>query len=259
MKKFVTSLAGVPEGLHDEYEETDGGFVLKLEDDEFKDKLNEFRTNNRKLFGEVKALQESQEKFKDIDPERYQKAMQALEKIEDEQDRELMEAGDVEALVKRRTGTMKHDYEKQVQAKEKALQTQQGELEKLRGNLHHLTVTQKLGSTVEQLGFRLKPNASTFLNDRARDTWTINDEGHPVPMRGKDVIYGATGDVMSMEEWVAKQVEDAPFLFETGGGGGGGGNDQRLTSLRKKTVDGSDPMAVGDNLEDIASGKLEVT
>ncbi|MFH1422922.1 MAG: hypothetical protein ABIH42_09465 [Planctomycetota bacterium] len=72
----------IPDGLKEHYEEKDGiwilsGFVPKA-------KLDEFRTNNRDLAKAKETLEAQLLKFKDIDPTKYQEAVQNLQKLENE-------------------------------------------------------------------------------------------------------------------------------------------------------------------------------
>jgi hypothetical protein len=69
--------------------------------------------------------------------------------------------------------------------------------------------------------------------DRARQVFKVVDgELRPVGKDGKSAVTGADGvSPISFEEWVNRQMSEAPHLFEPSvGGGAGGGSQSLLTS-----------------------------
>ena len=114
LKLILDSLTGVDSSLHGLYEQKDGKYHLKLDGDVVpKSKLAEFRDNNISLNDEMKTLKEQLANFSDIDPA---KAKEAMQKLQDMQDKKLIDSGQIDELLKARTERMQADFDGKIAA-----------------------------------------------------------------------------------------------------------------------------------------------
>lgn len=212
LKAFYATQDEIPEALREHYVERDGKYVLDAEGVEDTTGLK------RALERERKAAQDLAAKYKGIDPEKYKAAVEKLEALEDKQ---LIDEGKVEELLKVRTERMRQDYDQRL-----ATVTQE-----------HQSMTTKLSELLIDNGIKdaaikhkVRQTAVTDALLRGRQVFKLVD-GKAVPHRPDgSVWYGKDGTTpLSAEEWVGGILaQDAPHMFEEskGGGtppGGGGG------------------------------------
>jgi hypothetical protein len=243
LKAVVDSIDAVPEAVRGFYAEKEGKYHLTVEGLVSKDKLDEFRENNRRLFSEKEELAK---RFEGIDPDVARKLAAEANKMRDKQ---LIEAGKVDELVAERTGTMRTDYENKLKASDIQNKTLQQQLESL-------LIDGSIRDAAAKAGVR--PSALEDVLLRGRQTFRLVD-GKAVPMDGDKQIFGKSGDVMGTEEWVASLVERAPHLFEPSQGGGArGAGGSAAAGAGVKTIRRSDTKAFLANVKEIASGRVQV-
>lgn len=227
-------------------------FVLEgVDDTEYATKLGEFRTNNRKLMDERKALESAAAKFKGVDLEKYQKAMEALGKIDEQEDAELLKAGKMDEVVKKRVATLQSEHAQQLKILQDNLTTKSAAEEKYRKQLAGLLIET---SVMKALPGSPRKSAVADIMSRAREVWQVDEEGK-LKAEG---VFNDKAQPVTMEEWGKKLLVDAPHLFEPSSGGGSGGGQKHNTTGGKYQVNGRDPVAVGKAAADIASGKATV-
>ena len=98
--------------------------------------------------------------------------------------------------------------------------------------------------------FGVRAAALPDLTNRARQIFRMIDgELRPVQRDGKSPVLGADGaNAISFEEWVTRQVAEAPHLFESNAGGGAMGSSaasdglHRRNPFRKETWNLTEPM-----------------
>lgn len=255
---LIAKLDEVEEPFRTMYEETDDGFMLAVEDSGYKSKLNEFRDNNRKLSKSQESLQATADKYKDVDLDKYQKAMEALGKLEEAEDKELLSEGKIEELLDKRTQNMRKDYEVQIKSKSDAYVNLEEERNALRDKLGGVLVDTAVQNAVNKVG-RVRSGALDDVLNRARSIWKIDAKGDMVPRKNDgSTEFGAKGDPLTMDEWATNLITGASFLFEGSKGSGGGGGSGGGMEGGKQTIDGNDLTAFGNNLEKIASGEITV-
>lgn len=260
LKAFLASIDGLAEHLKPLYTKTDDGYVLDLDDKDFKTRLDEFRTNNRNLTREKAMLEEAIAKSKHIDPEKYAEAMEALKALDAMEDAELLKKGKFEEVIKKRTQAMATEYEnrmKGLQTSEQKLREEQAALESMLGRVMiESTVLQTLGKVGT-----IKAGAQDDVINRAMRTWKFDPKTRQLVAKNDagEVIYDEKGDPLSVDKWGQTLVKSAPFLFEAASGGGsGGGQKGNGLPAGKKTIDSRDIRAFGDNIEKIAKGEVTV-
>lgn len=252
MKYFVKTLDEVDEAYHSLYEQTEGGYRLKVEGVVPKDRLDEFRNNNISLKQQLEEAQSQAKRYEGIDLDKYNKAMQREAEI---RDKKLIEEGKVDELIEHRTQDMKRAYEEQVQTLQQARDAEAQKSSKFLEELSKLKIDTSVQQAVSNVGSLRKGAIHDVLN-RARSDFSITDDGSLKP---KDGMIGTTGDpIKSIDDWAKNLVSNAGYLFEAAGGGGAGGSRANDAKPGQKII-GRDPVEFGRNLEDIAAGKTKVS
>lgn len=262
LKATLKDLKEIDPKFHELYEkdEESGQYVLTgVDDKDYKQRLQEFRDNNRLLNKERTEREKLLEKFKDVDTEKYKAGLQALEQLDKLEDKSLLDAGNLDAVIAKRTQTMRDDFESKLKAKHQAYEQAQQERDALRGRLGILVTDQAIQQAVSKVG-QVRKGALDDVLYRARATWHIDDKGNMVPRDSKgEVAYGKDGSQLTTQEWAQTLLESAPHLFEPGQGGGAkGGSRGDGDGSNVKVIDGNDPVLFGKHLEDIAKGKVIV-
>lgn len=264
LKAFAESLDDIPEQFRDLYKQTDEGFVIDVDDKDYKAKISEFRDNNialrqqadkaQSMKTELEKLRNIVKDYKDIDPT---KAREALSKLHEMEEKNLMDAGKLDEVVASRTERMRQDYEGKLQAMQSQFEEVNGKANKF-ADLYSKTVIESgLQRAVADVAV-VRPGAITDIIARGRGVWTVDEDGNPVP-RDQDgkVRYGKDGkEPITMQEWAEGLLLDAPYLFEGSAGGGSAGG--RGEGGAKKRVAMDDQESINNNLEAIAMGKVEV-
>lgn len=259
LKKKVAKIEDVPEKFRELYEKQDDGtFALATEDDsDESSRLDEFRNNNRKLFGQVEELKKQLERFKNIDPDKYADAMELLKKVEASEEAESLKKGDFEGVFNKRAGAMKREHAAALKSVQDSLDKLQVEHKKVRGRLGEMLINTQVAETINKLG-KVRQGALQDITLRARTTWEVDENGELVPRRNGETVYGKDSKPLTMEEWASSLIKEAPYLFEPAQGGGAGGSKGTAGGSGKVRVNRNDPVQMGKHAEEIAKGKAEV-
>lgn len=223
LKLVLQSLEGLPDEVAALYKKAgDGNYHLQTEEDtDAKRKIQEFRDNNIALTKELEAIKK---KFEGIDLEEI---ITLKKKVQDVEDKKLIEAGKIDELVDQKVERMKQDFETQLNAMKKALDEKDGAYQKVNSRLAEVLIDSEITKAVNAVGV-VKREAMRDILSRGRDTWKLDEDGKPVPKEGDRLLYGKDGKAaLTFEEWAKGLFTDAPFLFEdSAGGGANGGNRQ---------------------------------
>lgn len=218
LKYSIAKLEDVPESVRSFYVQQGDKFVLDAEGVVPKDKLDEFRTNNIEL-------QRQLEKFKNVDPAKYNELLEIDRKIKE---KELLDAGKVDELVNLRIKTMREAFE----AEKNQLTN---DLSVANSKLEQLLIDNVIKTSAIKLG--VIPEAVDDVVLRAKGVFRI-ENGLPIP-KGSDgkVVYGKDGtSPMSVDEWLTGLKTSAKHLFQGSyGSGAGGGNRSGGADLSKLT------------------------
>lgn len=234
-----------------------GNDDIQAQLNEAKARLAEFRENNINLKKQYETttskLEEFQDRFKDVDPDKYKRAMDALDRLEGDEEKRLVEEGKIDEVVNRRTSVMRDSFDSQVKAKDEALKARDHELGTLRSRLGQYEIHGAVQNAMDEAGIKPRPGALPDIYARADSVFDMDETGK---LTTRDGHYGSDGNLMQPNEFVGQLMERANHLFE---GGSGGGAEGGSSSRRKNapTIDRNDPVAMGRNLEDIAKGKVQ--
>lgn len=264
LKAFVQSIDDIPNDLRELYVKTDEGFVLDVDDKDFKQKISEFRDNNislrqqvdaaKQMEQELKKLKDMAKNFDGMDPE---KAREALNRIQELEEQNLLDAGKVDEVVTQRTERMRQDFEGRIEALSKKLEESSGTAQRFKGLYSDTVIESGLQRAVSEIA-KVRPGAMQDILHRGKTVWSVDEDGNPIPRDTKGKVrYGKDGEKpITMQEWAESLVLDAPYLFE--GSAGGGSTSGRGDGSGVGRVSASDQNAINSNLEAIAAGKVEV-
>jgi hypothetical protein len=225
MKFQYDNQSEIPEALRAYYKQEGDKWVLQCEGATSNAKVAEFRDRNIQL---QKDKEELEKKYKDVDPVKYADLVKREAELGDG---ELIKKSGVDALVQKRTETMRNEYETKLKEANDKLTTAHGELTGLKIDHAVLAEAGPLG---------LRKTAHADLVSRARTSFKMED-GKPVAYDEKgQKVYGADGQPLTIKEWSTGMVKSAPHLFEpnSGGGSSGGGGG---------TFSGPNPFVQGQN------------
>lgn len=210
-------------------------------------KVAEYQTQNVGLNKRLEAAQAAAKQWEGLDPEKYKVALGALEKLENQEERKLLEDGKIDDVVARRMAAMREDYETQLTALTKARKDVASERDTMKDKLGELLIDRDVQVNIGELGVKVLPGALDDILARARKIWRITETGDMLAMQGENKVFGKEGQPLKMTEWAATLVDKAKHLFErsSGGGAGGGAGDQPVPPA-------SD---FRNSLADIAAGK----
>ncbi len=221
LKLVLDSLEGLSTEIAALYQKgADGKYHLDTEEDEgSKNKLKEFRDNNIALMKEKDALEKQIAKY-GVDPEKVIEMKKRLQEIED---KKMIEAGKIDELVNQKVERMRLDYEEQIKQIKIALDEKEQVIAKTTQKLSEVLIDSEITKAVNAVG-TVKKEAMTDVLSRGRQTWKLED-GKPVPKQGDRLLYGKDGkESLTFEEWAQTLIIQAPFLFEASSGGGAGGS-----------------------------------
>lgn len=228
LKAVLASRADVdalPEALRGFYVEQDGKFVLDAEVEDhpkvggLKSALKKERDAKDTADKDFKALRD---KIGDMDPD---KARDALKKIQDLAEKKLLDEGQIEELMKTRTGRMQADHETQVGVFKKQLDERDGKLKVMADTLRTMRITDQ----IKTLAIDKKVRREAVEDAIARFTvvgidgvkWDVDENGQVVAKRGDQIAYGKDATKpMSFDEGFEILAQKAGHLFETSAGGG---------------------------------------
>jgi hypothetical protein len=200
----------IPEGFKDHYTETDGKFLLQADGIIPKARLDEFRDSNIDL---KKQLESANTKLGEIDGIDLDHARKLIDQADKQKDRKLLEAGEVDKLVDRRTTALKATYEAQV----KDLTTE-------RNTLNETLAKREIDNAVLEAAQKtgVQKTAIEDVLNRARQVFSMQ-QGRATAQQGGEPIYNSNGDPLTVSEWVSQLAQGAPHLFSQNTGGGATG------------------------------------
>jgi hypothetical protein len=154
-----------------------------------------------------------------LDPKSVKLMKQAYESQLAEEERKLLEAGQWDEVVKRRTKSVTEQYTAQLKQREKERDEAQQVLAAERNVLGELLIEKGLQEALNTAGVRLRKGAHPDLMARGKQTWQVGDARKLVAKDSNGVpIVGKSGE-LTMSEYLDNLVKDAPHLFEGSTGG----------------------------------------
>lgn len=172
---------------------------------------------NTELLGEKKTIQEKLAEFKDItDPE---KALEALNFINENEDAQLIKDGKVNELIEKRTSVMRIEHETAVQElADKLMEATEGQ--STFKNLYETKVMDDaMRAVAVQAGVRIEAIPDVLL--RAKSVFSLDKSGAPEARDEKgNLIKNKDDNVVTPAVWMEDLKTTSPHYWPTSAGAG---------------------------------------
>lgn len=231
----------IPEGLQDYAKEENGKWTIDVAP---KVKLDEFRENNIKLSQERDEWANKASRYESIvgeDPDKFNEELGELRKTKSQvEDGKLKGSDAIEKEVLARVDALKKGYEEQLQDAGKKLATAAQERDAYKGMYTQTRLDAAVTQAVLSEDSGLNPQAMPDILSRAREIFTVGNDGKVVPVKDGAVVYGPDGATpMTPLEWAKDLREKAPYLAlgSTGGDAGDKDNAKLRGGLSKEDWD----------------------
>jgi len=240
LKIRVADINEVAEPYREQYVQLPDGAGWALNEEFEIEDVAGLKENNQKLLKQSKAVQEAMQKMKeqfgDIDPE---KAREAQKKLEELENKELMDAGKFEELMAKRTEAMKRDHQNQIDQMSKGWESDKARVKTLETELQRTTIINDLRNTAGKL--KIRSDMIPYLELKAEREWVLDEEGKAVWKDNGQVRYGKDpSKPASMAEYLTELVTASPALLEgstaTGANGNAGRSGTRGVAISREDV-----------------------
>lgn len=253
LPKTIERLDDVPDIAREHYSEKDGVLTLTLMASEDHAGLVNALNDERRLRRETeRQLTDMKTKFEGVDIDEYRKLQERVKGLDDA---DIYDKQGIEALVLRRTESMKSEHERVMRAKDTEIGHLKSTVETTDRKWRQDRIRTALLEAVNKAGVYEK--AVDDAVQRGMGVFSDLDEhGNVVARNGDDVRYGKDGvNPLTPSEWIStvKASGDAPHLWPPSSGGGapahhGGGNSgidysklppaERMTLFREQQAAG---------------------
>jgi hypothetical protein len=221
LPQVIENQVDIPVGLQEHYHEKDGKWLLQT-DPQFEDVtalkgvLNQERTLRRdveKTFSDLKM------RFEGVDPDEYHKLQERVKGLDDA---DVYDRQGIEALILRRTESMKAEHQRLLETKERELAQWRQKTEESDRRWRQDRIKTALLSAVSGSG--VDKDAVEDGVTRGLAVFTdLDDEGNVIARKGQDIVYGKDGiNALSPTEWITqlKASGTARHLWPPSSGGG---------------------------------------
>jgi len=273
LKAMLDSLEGLDESMKEHYKEKDGKFYLDVEKigglalenvDGLKSTVEKLRTSEKTLQQSLKSVQDSlnehSKKYEGIDPEVARSALSKIDEIKNwDGETKVKKAVEVaEQKLQSKMEELVKQHSTKVEELEDEIANSQSQLQDAIVTSRIIEAISKEGGNVDLLIPHVRKNVNMIKDNNGR--WkpeVINDEGNPR-------IGDSQGNPMTITQFVqemkSKDIFAAAFsgVSSTGSGKTGSteGSTQKKTDV--KVVKAGDKQGLSQNLEQIATGKVQV-
>jgi len=198
LKTTLSSLEGLPEAISSLYQQVGDVYVLQLEDNNFSQKLGEFRDQNIDLLKTNDGLKTKLEGLAGFDGLDAEEVREALATLQKQKDNKMISEGKLEELLGQRTDKMRSDYDGKMLSLEQIIEKQTARGDMFEKRYSTTVIDAQIQNAVSEVA-SVRPGAMTDVLARARRVWSVNEDGDLLPQRDGKVMYGADGkDPISM-------------------------------------------------------------
>jgi len=192
------------------YKSDGDNYQLNVKGAVSKSKVDEFRDNNIQKDKDYAALEK---KYSGVDLDKYAEFQATQQKIDD---KKLIDAGDIDALVAGKVSVVESDYKAKL---DHANQT----IDDLTANNSSIVSKYEIqGATSKAFSeFKIRPEMQAALTSQINSKFTVK-EGKVVAMEGNNIVTGKDGN-LSINEFVSTQPDIMKIPSSGGNGNGGGG------------------------------------
>jgi len=262
----LDSLEGLDAAAQALYEQRDSKYYLKSDYNfvpadskpkapDLGAKVDEFRNRNVALSKDKERLQAELDKYADVDLDKYAELVKAAKEAGE---KKAIADGDLDKAVAIRVEAMRNEYDMQVKKLKEALEKSEHSLAEANVKVDRAILNDAVAGVLNS-DFKIRQGALPDLMARVLAAWRV-EEGVPVAYSEGNVrALGTDGkDLLTMKEWVSGLQTTAPHLFAESVGGDAKGS-RATNSVGAGKISWTDTAGLGNNLEGIASGKVEVS
>jgi hypothetical protein len=219
LKQFYDVQTEIPAALQEHYTEHDGKWMLQLDPPVedvtgLKSALNQERTLRREA---DRSLSEFKIHYQGIDPEEVQKLRERVKGLDDA---DIYDKQGLDALVVRRTESMKNEHERLLRQKDAEIGTLRDNVSVLDRRWRQDRIKTALVDAAVKAGVAKYALADAVTRGMAVFT-DLDDHGTVVARDGEDLRYGKDGiHPLTPDEWMTNLKQDAPHFWPPSAGGG---------------------------------------
>ncbi len=206
IKTMVTSKEDIPEALTEYYEEKDGKYFLKVEENTgLKTALESEKASNKKL-------KELLARFDGIDPD---KVREAMNKAANDEEKKKLESGDIDSVINARLEKHKKDFEAKLSAETAA-----------KNNLMTRALQAELRSSALKAG--VLPHAVDDAVLRGMTLFSVSNDGGIVSLKDGEPVIGKDGKTpYGVNEWLDEIKPNVPHWFGNNNTGGAASGNRK--------------------------------
>jgi hypothetical protein len=216
-KLTADEINSVDESVKPFYEQNGDFYTLKVEGAVPKEKLDEFRATNIDLMKKLKD-------YDGVDLEKYNQLTEVERKM---RDKELIEKGDIDTLIKERLASVESDYTAKLNTLQQAVQEKEQ-------NYKQLLVKYEIeGEAMKALqANKIRPEAFDAILTQVKTKFTVDDNGKVIAKDGDKILTGKNGN-LTISEFIAQQPDIFKLPNDAGAARGNrgstafGGNSSR--------------------------------
>lgn len=227
----LDSLEGLDESIQKLYQSgEDGKFRLQVKGIEDTNGLKSALEKERSAKRDAETAKRTlEDKYKNIDLEKYQSIM---DKFSNDEDAKLIAEGKIDDVVAKRTERMASEYEKKMQA---IIEERDSAVK--RASVHESKVFENsIRQEATKSGIHSYAIDDAILRSKGIFKLGENGELQALDAEGNQ-IYGKDGKTgLSVAEWFLGQKEVAPHWFPSEGGAGVGGGGKGSSSTKRSEM-----------------------
>lgn len=226
-----------PEDFREHLEQVDGGFELAVVPKKVHDG---FRENNINLARERDGLKQANEALTAIvgpDAEKFKGELTGLRQTAQlVADGKLQKSDAIEAEVNKRVAARESGWNDEKGQLQSQLQAAQDTGKSWESKFKASRLDNEIAQLVGAADSGFNPSALPDIQARARQVFQVGDDGSLTPRKGDAVIYSKkeAGQPMSLKEWGAGLLEEAPHFGKSSKGGGaigGGSGGEKIAGM----------------------------
>lgn len=231
LRQSFPTLGEIPEALREHYGEKDGRWLLQTDppsDDVtgLKTALETERRLRRDADTQLTALKTQ---FEDINPDEFRKLKERVKGLDD---MDVYDKQGFEALLMKRTQTMKDDHDRMLSARDRDIAQLRDVNAAIERKWREDRVRTALVEAATKVGIDKRAVHSAVLHG-LQVFMDVDEHGTVLAKKGDEILYGKDGvNPLTPEEWLLGQkTGDLSFLWPPSSGGGAPANHNGISSV----------------------------
>jgi DNA-directed RNA polymerase subunit F len=188
-------------------------------DEKIEEATSGLKQKNDELLNEKKQIQKTLKNFENIDPE---KAREALNFLDNNDDAQMIKDGKIGELIDKRTSQMRSDHEAAILELSNNFEESKSTASQYKGLYESKMIDDAIREAA--IGAKVRPEAITDILLRGRSVFSLNEKGD-VESRTKDGHLRKTIDdkILTTVNWIEGLKKDAPHYWPGSDGVGANG------------------------------------